>query len=113
MAIVWDLGCNFNRLKGGQEQMFVFERQRINSMKKCLIVSWIFALMLCCRVLGQNTELDVTNGLAELATNNLAGADTNFQNAVALEPTNQDANVLLAITRLLLVPQTPAGSNFL
>src|SRR6516164_9280968 len=82
-------------------------------MKKWAIVSWVFTLMLCCKAFGQNAGLDVTNGLAELATNDLVDANANFQNALALEPTNEDANVLLAITRLLLVPQTAAGSNFL
>src|SRR5208282_1580443 len=40
-------------------------------------------------------------------------ADTNFTAAVAVSPANEDANVLKAVTRLLVLPQTPAGSNFL
>jgi hypothetical protein len=84
-------------------------------MKKCLIVSWMFTLMLCCKVFGETPDnIDVNNGLNALATSNdVVDANADFQAAVAFNPTNEDANVLLAVTRLLLVPQTPAGSNFL
>ena len=36
-----------------------------------------------------------------------------FTAALALWPTSADANALKAVTRLLVLPQTPAGSNFL
>jgi len=69
--------------------------------------------MLGCRVFGQSAGDYVTNGLADIANQDLVNANSNFLAALTLEPTNEDANVLLAVTRLLLVPQTPAGSNFL
>ena len=43
----------------------------------------------------------------------LVAAYSNFNAAVTLSPTNEDANALVAVTRLLLLPQQPAGSNFL
>ena len=54
-----------------------------------------------------------TAGTNALAQNNWWGANTNFAGAVASSPSNPDANVLWAATRLLTLPQTPAGSNFL
>jgi len=56
------------------------------------------------------TFLAGTNALAQ---GNWWGADTNFTGALALSPTNEDANTLKAVTRLLVLPQTSAGSNFL
>jgi hypothetical protein len=57
----------------------------------------------------------VTAGRTDLTLTppNWVAANTNFNTAVNLSPTNKDANVLLAATRLLTLPQTPAGSNFL
>jgi Bacterial Ig domain/Divergent InlB B-repeat domain len=83
-------------------------------MKKTLIVSWIFTVLLCCKAFGEPLDrFLVTQGTNDLANGDLVDANTNFLGAVAFNPANEDANVLLAITRLLLVPQTPAGSNFL
>ena len=83
-------------------------------MKKTLIVSLVFTLMFCSKIFGETPDFfEVNAGLAELATNDLVDASSNFEAAVAFNPANQDANVMLGITRLMLVPQTPAGSNFL
>ena len=54
-----------------------------------------------------------TNDLALKTSPGLLAANTNFAYAVALSPTNETANALWALTRLLVLPQTPAGSNFL
>ena len=65
-------------------------------------------------LLAQPTAGDyVTNGLAFLATQDLVDANASFTSALALSPTNEDANALVAVTRLLLLPTQPAGSNFL
>ncbi len=79
---------------------------------KTRIVSLIVGL-LGWNVLAQTAGQDVTNGLQYLCNTNLVGANTNFNNALALSPTNEDANALVAVTRLLLLPTQPAGSNFL
>jgi hypothetical protein len=52
-------------------------------------------------------------GRADLVSHDLFGAYTNFNAAVTLSPTDEEANALLAVTRLLILPQQPAGSNFL
>ena len=62
---------------------------------------------------AQTANTFITQGTNDLALNNWWGANTNFANAVTLQPTNETANVLWAATRLLTLPQTPAGSNFL
>ena len=62
---------------------------------------------------AQTADEDVTLGRAALAAHNLAGAYADFSSAVTLSPTNETANALLAVTRLLVLPQQPAGSNFL
>ncbi len=55
----------------------------------------------------------IAAGTNDLTLTNWWGADTNFTAALAVSPANEDANVLKAVTRLLVLPQTPAGSNFL
>ncbi|HTR41050.1 MAG TPA: Ig-like domain-containing protein, partial [Pseudomonadales bacterium] len=82
-------------------------------MKKSLIVSWVCAVMFCCNVFGQTANDYVASGLGNLANEDLVNANSNFLAALTLDTNNADANVLLAATRLLLAPQTPAGSNFL
>ena len=52
-------------------------------------------------------------GTNDLANSNLAAAYANFANAVAANPTNAEANVYYAMTRVLMLPSLPAGSNFL
>ena len=55
----------------------------------------------------------IAQGRACLVAHDLWGANTNFASALALSPTNETANALAAATRLLTLPQQPAGSNFL
>jgi len=55
----------------------------------------------------------IAAGTNDLTLTNWWGADTNFTAALAVSPANEDANVLKAVTRLLVLPQTSAGSNFL
>ncbi len=52
-------------------------------------------------------------GTNALTMTNWWGAYTNFNAAQQVSPANEDANALLAVTRLMVLPQTPAGSNFL
>jgi Immunoglobulin domain len=74
----------------------------------------------CCFLAGnlwaQTADQYVAQGRTALTEHNLAGlasAYSNFNAAATLSPTNDTANALLAVTRLLILPQTPAGSNFL
>ena len=62
---------------------------------------------------AQTADQFIVTGTNDLALDNLWGADTNFTSALAVSPTNKTANLLKAATRLLVLPQTPAGSNFL
>lgn len=67
-------------------------------------------------LMAQTADQDVTNGLASLTAHNLtslANANSDFSNAVVLSSANENANALLAATRLLVLPQQPAGSNLL
>ena len=52
-------------------------------------------------------------GTNDLANTNLSAALADFTTAVANSPTDPNANIYLALTRLLALPNQPAGSNFL
>ncbi len=54
-----------------------------------------------------------STGTNDLANTNLAGAYANFANAVAANSADAEANVYYAMTRVLMLPSLPAGSNFL
>lgn len=75
----------------------------------------LLALGLCLPVTARAQTADdyVAWGRASLSATNIVAANTAFHNAVALEPTNQTANVFYAATRLLVLPGQPAGSNFM
>jgi hypothetical protein len=62
---------------------------------------------------AQTADQFIAAGTNDLVANNWWGAHTNFAAAVAASPTNETANALEAALRLLVLPQTPAGSNFL
>ena len=64
---------------------------------------------------AQTASQFITAGRNDLTLTNWWGADTNFTAALGAPngSTNEDANALKAVTRLLVLPQTPAGSNFL
>src|ERR1700691_1944642 len=80
---------------------------------KIRIIGMLMGL-LCWNAPAQTQDqLDVTAGLADLCDTNLVGANAEFTNALAFASTNEQANALVAVTRLLLLPAQPAGSNFL
>jgi hypothetical protein len=62
---------------------------------------------------AQTADQFIAAGTNDLVAYNWWGANTNFAAAVAASPTNEAANALEAVMRLLVLPQTPAGSNFL
>ena len=62
---------------------------------------------------AQTADEYVAMGRTNLAAHNLVTANADFNAALNQSPTNQAANALAAVTRLLLVPQQPPGSNFL
>ena len=70
-------------------------------------------LLLCQGALAQTADDDVNQGLADLGARDLAGANASFAQALSLNPDHENANALYAITRLLVLPDQPAGSNFL
>jgi hypothetical protein len=82
-------------------------------MKIRLLLS-LFAGLFCCNTWGQTTaDAWISQGRSDLAARDIGDASTAFAQAVALEPTNETANAFYAITRLLVLPSLPAGSNFL
>lgn len=62
---------------------------------------------------SQTADNYVTLGRGYLTATNLVAANNNFSYALVLSPSNHAANVLYAVTRLLMLPSQPAGSNFL
>jgi hypothetical protein len=83
-------------------------------MKNPKLLLFILTGQLLASGLAAQTADDlVSAGRACLVAHNLTGAYSNFNAAVTLSPTNEAANALAAVTRLLVLPQQPAGSNFL
>jgi uncharacterized repeat protein (TIGR03803 family) len=80
-------------------------------MKTLSIVLTSVLLLLAPVVRAQNTNF--IQGTNNLANTNLAAAYTDFANAVAANPSDAEANVYYAMTRVLMLPSLPAGSNFL
>lgn len=56
---------------------------------------------------------NLSQGREYLKNTNYLAANLCFSNAVAAAPSDPTANVLWAVTRVLTVPDQPAGSNFL
>jgi len=83
----------------------------MNPMKTYILI--IITVLSAGGLRAQTAGQDVTNGLAYLGAKNLAAANQQFVKALALSPTNESANALAAVTRLLFLPSTPAGSNLL
>ncbi len=77
---------------------------KLLTLTLCFAASTLFA---------QTADDYVTSGRMCLADHDLTCAYSNFNAAVTASPTNETANALLAVTRLLVLPQQPAGSNFL
>ena len=80
------------------------KNHKLLTLAFCFAASTLFA---------QNADQYVAQGRTSLVAHDLAGAYSNFNAAVISSPTNETANALLAVTRLLVLPQQPAGSNFL
>ena len=78
-----------------------------------LLLFLLTGQLLASGLAAQTADSLVSAGRACLVAHNLAGAYSNFNAAVTLSPTNEAANALVAITRILVLPQQPAGSNFL
>jgi hypothetical protein len=81
-------------------------------MKKRILISLITGLF-CWSVSAQTADDWVNQGRSNLAAHNITAANTNFARALAVNPNHQTANALYAITRILVLPNQPAGSNFL
>jgi hypothetical protein len=81
-------------------------------MKTRILISLIAGL-LCHGIFAQTADDFVTQGRSYLAAKNIAAANTNFAQALAISSTNENANAFYAITRLLVLSSQPAGSNFL
>ena len=79
-------------------------------MKRLII---LIALSWAALAPAQTADQYIAAGRNDLTLDNLWGADTSFTAALAVSPTNKTANLLKAATRLLVLPKTPAGSNFL
>jgi len=62
---------------------------------------------------AQTADDYVAQGRRWLGSNDLVRADAQFNQALALDANHSAANALAAATRLLVLPQKPAGSNFL
>jgi uncharacterized repeat protein (TIGR03803 family) len=68
-----------------------------------ILVSGTFAF-------GQIADTYVTQGRAALAAHDLVTANNSFASALAVSPNHATANVFRAATRLLVLPNQPAGS---
>lgn len=62
---------------------------------------------------AQTADDYVSQGRSYLATTNVLAAHNSFSNAIRLSANHPTGNVLHAATRLLVLPNSPAGSNFL
>ena len=60
-----------------------------------------------------NVNALINQGRIDLANQDVWDANTNFTAAQALAPANPTNDVLVALTRLLVLPQTSAGITFL
>jgi hypothetical protein len=81
-------------------------------MKTRILVS-IIAGLFCWSAAAQTADDWVTQGRSYLAAHNITAANTNFAKALTVNPNHQNANALYAITRILVLPSLPPGSNFL
>jgi hypothetical protein len=78
-----------------------------------LLLFLLTGQLLASGMAAQTADDLVSAGRTCLVAHNLIGAYSNFNAAVNLSPTNEAANALVAVTRILVLPQQPAGSNFL
>ena len=81
-------------------------------MKILMLVSAIIGLLYS-NAAAQTAEVWVNLGLFDLSNHDIADANAAFDQALVVSSTNEEANALKAVTRLLILPSQPAGSNFL
>src|SRR5262249_16796945 len=78
-------------------------------MKKRLVTIWWIGvsgtLSFC-----QTADNDVAQGRAYVAAHDLVSANNSFASALGVSPNHAAANVFRAATRLLVLPNQPAGS---
>jgi tetratricopeptide (TPR) repeat protein len=80
---------------------------------KTYILASLIAGSLCWNASAQTADDWVSQGRSYLAARDITDANASFAQALALNPNHENANALYAITRLLVLPSQPAGSNFL
>jgi hypothetical protein len=80
---------------------------------KSRILIFLIAGLFYWNASAQTADDWVNQGLSSLSAQDLNDANTDFAQALAISSTNENANALYAITRLLILPSQPAGSNFL
>jgi hypothetical protein len=80
---------------------------------KIRILASLIAGFLCWNASAQTPDDWVSQGRSHLAAHDITDANASFAQALALDPNHKNANALYAITRLLVLPSQPAGSNFL
>jgi hypothetical protein len=81
-------------------------------MKTRILIPLIVALF-CWNADSQTADDWVSQGRSYLATHDIPDANASFAQALTLNPSHETANALYAITRVLVLPGQPAGSNFL
>jgi len=82
-------------------------------MNQKLVLIRLFLALQCVRATAQTADQWVAQGRANLVSSNLSSANVCFSNAVARSPTDAEANVLYAATRLLVLPNQPSLGAFL
>ncbi len=80
---------------------------------KTKILSVLAAILLPGQLFSQTADSWIAAGRYYLTTHDLASANNSFAGALTASPTNATANAFYAVTRLLMLPNQPAGSNFL
>ena len=81
-------------------------------MKTHILISAIIGLLYW-NASAQTADDWVNQGLTDLANQDVTDANAAFAQALAVSPTNANANALHAGTSLLVLASQPAGSNFL
>jgi hypothetical protein len=82
-------------------------------MRTRILLTTALLLTFAQAIHSQTADSWVSQGRAYLAATNLAAANNCFYRAVAASASHQTGNAFYAVTRLLVWPSQPAGSNFL
>src|SRR5665213_1092044 len=80
---------------------------------KRIVIAIVLLFAIVQNTWAQTASSDVTQGRGYLAATNLVAANLSFSNALALSPSDPNANAFYAATRLLVLPYQAVGSNFL